>query len=65
MDKKYRGIELVKNRSGKDYFRVAFRYKGVNHKFGRYLTQDECARAHDMYVMKMNLDRRMNFFKKK
>lgn len=63
--KKYRGVEKVKARSGRDYYRVAFRYRGVIHKFGRYRTQDECARAHDMYIMKMNLDRPMNFFKKK
>ena len=63
-DIKYRGV-YRKNSAGRKVFRVRFHHEGKRYEFGHYKDERECARAYDLYVIKNNLPKKTNFFKKK
>lgn len=63
--KKYTGVYKVRSH-GKIRFRVRLiKDNGRPHTFGFYKDEKECAKAYDLYVVRKNLQRRTNFFKKK
>ena len=63
-EKKYIGVH--RNRSnGREYFSVRFSFKKVSYRFGNYKDIKSCAKAYDLFVIKNQLDRETNFFKKK
>ncbi len=61
---RYKGIKR-KRVSGRFYFTVSFSHKGVAHSFGLFKDERDAARSYDLYVIKNNIPRETNFFKKK
>lgn len=64
-EKKYVGVQKARDRNGRKKYSARFVYKGVVHYSGMYDTEREAARAHDLKVLKLGIDKRTNFFKKK
>lgn len=62
---KYIGVKKRRNKRSQYFFVVDFFKDGVRHNFGRYKDPKDAAKAHDLYVIKKNLDRETNFIKKK
>jgi hypothetical protein len=63
MEKKYKGV-YKKKWHGRTYYSVRFYVDGERFEFGNYSTEKECAKAYDLFVIKNNLPRKTNFFKK-
>lgn len=61
---KYIGVSRKKGQ-GRYYYRVEFSHKKIRYSMGYYKDPKEAAKAHDLYVIKNELDRDTNFFKKK
>lgn len=61
---KYIGVAKRKDKGGRNFFSIRFTYKNVRHEFGRYEDARECAKAYDLFVIKKQMDRKTNFFKK-
>jgi len=49
---------------GIEVFHVRFIMDGVTHRVGRYYSEKEAKKGHDMYVIKNNLKRRTYYLKK-
>lgn len=62
---KYKGVYKGRNRSGKALWIGRFTKNKVNHQYGMYETERECAIAHDIYVLKKGIERPTNILKKK
>lgn len=63
MEKKYIGVS-ENRRGGRISYRVRFMYKRNEYAFGYYKTIRETAIAHDLFVLKMGMDRKTNILKK-
>lgn len=61
---KYKGV-TKRRMSGRVIWYGSFITNKVRHTFGVYNTEIECAKAHDLYVLKKGIKRKTNFFKKK
>tara|TARA_R110001606_G_C15202764_1_gene631891 strand:+ start:464 stop:661 length:198 start_codon:yes stop_codon:yes gene_type:complete len=61
---KYIGVRKAR-RQGKQFFNVSFTHLGVRYCFGYHDNAIDCAKAYDLFVIKKQLDRKTNFFKKK
>lgn len=61
---KYRGVH-VKNIWGKKKFTAQATVKGVTHYLGTYDDERQAAKSFDLFVIKMNLNRKTNILKKK
>lgn len=61
---KYIGVRKAR-RQGRVFFNVAFTHLGVRYCFGYHDNEKDCAKAYDLFVIKMKFDRKTNFFKKK
>jgi hypothetical protein len=64
MEDNYIGIHKNR-RSGRDAYRVRFTHNKKLYIFGHYKTRKETAMAHDLFVIKMGMDRKTNFLKRK
>lgn len=64
MKYKYKGVVYKRNRHGRNIFKVRFQYDNVRYEFGSYADEKEAAKAYDIFVIKMGIDRPLNFFKK-
>ena len=64
MDKKYIGV-IKKRVSGRILFEGRFTLNKKRHTYGFFKDPKECAKAHDMYVLRNRINRETNFFKKK
>jgi|TARA_R110000772_G_scaffold58864_1_gene133408 hypothetical protein len=62
--KKYIGV-TKRRKSGRVCFVSRVYHEGVVYSCGVFPTDEEAARAYDKAVMRLGLDKRMNFFKKK
>ena len=63
MDRKYKGV-YKRRRSGRTFFAVRLYHKGERYEFGHYSNEKDCAKAYDLFVIKNNLPKKTNFFKK-
>lgn len=61
---RYKGV-VKKRRNGRWIFMISFQHNNVIYQFGSYDDEKECAKAYDMFVIKKQLKRETNFFKKK
>jgi len=61
---KYKGVSIAR-RNGRKYYRVKLYHEGERYEFGNYEDKKECAKAYDLFVIKNNLPKKTNFFKKK
>lgn len=61
---KYIGVSRKKGQ-GRYYFRVEFTHKRKIYSMGYYKDSKEAAKAYDLFVIKSELGRKTNFFKKK
>ncbi len=61
---KYIGVSR-KRGQGRYYFIVEFTHKRKRYSMGYYKDPKEAAKAYDLFVIKNELDRKTNFFKKK
>jgi len=64
MEKKYIGVRQ-KRMSGRILFEGTFKLNNEKHSYGFFKDPKDCAKAHDLYVLKNRIDRETNFFKKK
>lgn len=58
------GVQRRRNRAGRLIYTIRFSYKKKRYEFGSYDNAKECAKAHDMFVIKNKMNRKTNFFKK-
>ena len=63
IDTKYKGVRKQR-KSGRIYFKAEVTIKGERHTIGSYHDPKVAAKAYDLYVVKNNLNRTTNFFKK-
>jgi hypothetical protein len=63
MEDSYFGISKNR-RGGRDRYRVRFTYNKKLYVFGSYKTRRETAIAHDLFVIKMKINRETNILKK-
>ncbi len=61
---KYIGVSRQKAQ-GRYYFRVNFMHKRKRYTMGFYKDPKIAAKAYDLFVIKSEMDRKTNFFKKK
>ena len=61
---KYIGVSRKKGQ-GRYHFRVDFMHKRKRYTMGYYKDPKVAAKAYDLFVIKNELDRKTNFFKKK
>lgn len=61
---KYIGVSR-KRAQGRWHYRVDFMHKRKRYSMGYYKDPKEAAKAYDLFVIKNELDRKTNFFKKK
>lgn len=61
---KYIGVSR-KRGGGRYYFTVEFTHKRKTYRMGYYKDPRDAAKAYDLFVIKNELERKTNFFKKK
>lgn len=61
---KYRGVH-EKRQWGVKKYTAQVTVKGVVHYIGTYKTEIEAAKSFDLFVIRMNINRKTNFLKKK
>ncbi len=61
---KYIGVSRKKGQ-GRYYYRVEFSHKKIRYSMGYYKDPKEAAKAYDLFVIKQQLNRKTNFFKKR
>lgn len=49
---------------GRQFYEVKFSVNGIEHIFGRYDTEREAAKAHDLYCLRKGIDRPLNVMRK-
>tara|TARA_R110000772_G_scaffold183794_2_gene294933 strand:+ start:551 stop:748 length:198 start_codon:yes stop_codon:yes gene_type:complete len=61
---KYIGVLRARS-GGRDYYRIDFAHKKIRYSFGNFKDPKEAAKAYDLFVIKQQLNRKTNFFKKR